>query len=137
MGYVLDDVTICELGRGDPVIANLVASLDAHDVRMSIPVLALAVAQHGLSNAQIEAVHGMFLHLTHTEPAVVSSTSDVLHLSAVSIHLGEPEDMAAAHAVAVSRYLDFPILTPSPKRWEAARARLPWHVELIEIADLG
>ena len=75
-GYVLDDVTIGELGRGDLVVANLVAALDERAVRMSVPAIALAVA----------------------------------------------------------RYLGFPILAADLKRWEPVRALVPWELDIYEIS---
>ncbi|MBX6387056.1 MAG: hypothetical protein IRZ07_29445 [Microbispora sp.] len=133
-GYVLDDVTIGELGRGDLVVANLVAALDEHAVRMSVPAIALAVAQHTLSEAQADAVHGMIHRLEHVRLEPIASTEDVLRLSAVSVQLTEQQDMAAAHTVAVARYLGFPILAADLKRWEPVRALVPWELDIYEIS---
>jgi hypothetical protein len=134
-GYVLDDVVISELGRGDLVVANLIAALDEHAVRMSVPVVTLAAAQHALSEVQTEAVHGMIHRLEHVRLEPIASTEDVLRLSAVSVQLTEQQDMPAAHTVAVARYLGFPILAASLKRWEPVRAHLPWQLDIYEISD--
>ncbi|MEU6414287.1 hypothetical protein [Microbispora sp. NPDC046933] len=136
-GYVLDDVTISELGRDDLVVANLIAALDEHAVRMSVPALALAAAQHTLSEVQTEAVHGMIHRLGHVRLEPVASTEDVLRLSAVSVYLTEQQDMAAAHTVAVARYLGFPVLAADLKRWEPVRTHLPWPLDVYEISDSG
>ena len=50
--------------------------------------------------------------------------------------LAERPDLPAAHAVALARHLEWPILTADLKRWEAVRASLPWHIRLVEIAEL-
>ncbi|GAB3887889.1 hypothetical protein [Microbispora bryophytorum] len=135
VGYVLDDVTISELGRGDLVVANLVAALDEHTIRISVPAIALASAQHTLSEAQTEAVHGMIHRLEHVRLEPIASAEDVLRLSAVSVRLTEQQDIPAAHTVAVARYLGFPILATDLKRWEPVRAHLPWQLDIYEISD--
>ncbi|MEN3540902.1 hypothetical protein AAH991_37715 [Microbispora sp. ZYX-F-249] len=43
--------------------------------------------------------------------------------------------MAAAHAVAVARYLASPVLAADLERWEPVRAHLPWRVDIFEIGD--
>ncbi|MGP4102234.1 hypothetical protein [Nonomuraea sp. KM90] len=134
-GYVLDDLTLHELGRGDMTITNVVAALDAHAIRISVPALALTVAHHGLLIDQIDAVHGMIHRLKQVRLEPLATPEDVLRLSTVSAHLGERPDLAAAHIAATARHLDEPILTLSRKRWDAVQERLPWTVELVEISD--
>ncbi|TQS17995.1 hypothetical protein [Microbispora sp. KK1-11] len=135
-GYVLDDVTINEFGRGNTVVTQLIANLDAHAIRMSIPAITLAVAQHDLSEAQIEAIHGTIKFVEHVRLEVVSTLEETQRISEAYAYLAEQPDLAAAHVVAVSRHLGFPVLTTNQKRWDPVLAQLPWTVAVFEISDM-
>ncbi|SEU35316.1 hypothetical protein [Nonomuraea wenchangensis] len=134
-GYVLDDLTLHELGRGDFTVVNVVAALDSHAVRISVPALALADAHRGLHADQIDAIHGMIHRLRQVRLEPLTTTEDVLRLSAVSAYLTERLDLAAAHTVATARHLDEPILTVNLKRWEPIQDLLPWTLDVVEITE--
>ncbi|GGO05999.1 hypothetical protein GCM10010116_11800 [Microbispora rosea subsp. aerata] len=135
IGYVLDDVTINEFGRGNTVVTQLIANLDARAIRMSIPAVTLAVAQHDLGDAQIDAVHGTIKFVEHVRLEAVSTLDETQRISEVYAYLADQPDPAAAHVVAVSRHLGFPVLTTNRKRWDPVLAQLPWTVEVFEISD--
>ncbi|NUP00537.1 MAG: hypothetical protein HOW71_02375 [Nonomuraea sp.] len=134
-GYILDDITMHELGRGDLTVANVVAALDEHAIRMSVPALALAVAHHGLGGAQIDTIHGMIHRLPQVRLEPLATPEDVLRLSAVSTYLAERPDLAAAHIVATARHFDEPILTVAVERWTPVQDLLPWMLDLVEISE--
>lgn len=136
-GYVFDDHTLRELGRADDGLAAFVANLDAMAVRMSVPVIALVVAQQVLSDDQLDFVHGLIRNMEHVQLEAIASLEDSAALTAVATYLNDPPDLSAAHTIAISRLLDFPILAVDLKRWEAIVAQLPWQIELVEITDLS
>lgn len=135
LGFVLDESTIRELGRGDHTVTTLVAELDALAIRMSVPFITLVLAQRTLSDTQIDFVRGMIDRVEHVRLETPASDEDAASLTMIAAHLGDQPDLGAAHAIAVSRSLDFPILTVDLKYWEPIVAVLPWHIEFFEIRD--
>ncbi|MGI5487818.1 hypothetical protein [Microtetraspora malaysiensis] len=108
---------------------------DRSHVRTSVPAITLAVAEAALSPDQRRVIRGMLDVLEHIHLEVISTQAEAERLTEVVARMEQPADMAAAHAVAVSQYLDWPILTLDLRRWETVKAHLPWPVELVEIAD--
>ncbi|MGW4411979.1 hypothetical protein ACWEJ6_48790 [Nonomuraea sp. NPDC004702] len=134
-GYVLDDLFLRELGRGDDTLTNLVAALDAAAERMSVPSITLTAAHRGLSDPQRDMLHGVIEYLPRVRLEPLTDLDHTRHVSLVAEHLGDAPDLAAAHAIAISRYLDFPILTTSERRWGPVLDRLPWQVAVVEASD--
>ncbi|MEV0584508.1 hypothetical protein [Nonomuraea sp. NPDC050310] len=135
LGYVLDDTVLVEVGRGDFDVRALMVIFNQSDTRTSVPAITLAVAEASLSPDQRRVVRGMIDALDNVELALVSTQDEAARLSEVVARMTPPADMAAAHAIAVSQYLDWPILTMSRKRWAPVVTELPWRIELVEIRD--
>ncbi|MEV0583962.1 hypothetical protein [Nonomuraea sp. NPDC050310] len=134
-GYVLDDLFLRELARGDDMTANLVAALDFAAERMSVPAVTLAHAQAGLSPRQQDTLNGLVENLPNVLLDVVANLDHTLRIAAIAEHLGDAPDLSASHVVAVSRYLDFPILTLDRERWAPVLDVLPWQVTVVEASD--
>ncbi|MRH88149.1 hypothetical protein GFY24_11960 [Nocardia sp. SYP-A9097] len=130
--YVLDDTVLRAFGEGSDDAANLIASLDARSIRMAIPQIVLIRAEAGLSDEQCEYINAVVERVDHI---LLDDLTELDHLSAiahVAAWIGQPEDSAAAHALALARRLDCPILTMNATRWEHARAAIPWQVRIVE-----
>ncbi|MFC9994979.1 hypothetical protein [Nocardia sp. NPDC127526] len=131
-GYVLDDTLLRAFAQGDDDVANLIASLDARSVRMAVPVNALLMAQAGLSDEQCEYVNAVVERVPHIRRDDLTELDHITAIARVAAWIGEPEDIAAAHTMAVAKLLDYSILTMDLKRWERAKGVVPWQVRLIE-----
>ncbi|MEW9548153.1 hypothetical protein [Nonomuraea sp. NPDC050783] len=136
-GYVLDDTVLIELGRRDLALHRLIVSFDRAHVRVSVPVITLATAEAALSPDQRLVLRGLTDVLEHLSLEPVAAHTEAVRLAEVTARMEQPADMAAAHAVAVSQHLDWPVLTTDAGRWDTIKAHLPWRVELVEISDLG
>ncbi|MFI1914617.1 hypothetical protein [Nocardia sp. NPDC020380] len=134
-GFVLDDTVIHAFAFADNSVVGLISALVSHDTRLSIPAVTLALAQARLSDTQCDEVNGMADNLEHVRLETLSTTWQVTDLSRIVGLLGNDPDMAAAHAIAVARHLDWPILTADRARWADITATMPWPVELVELAE--
>ncbi|WP_330178795.1 hypothetical protein OHB26_19950 [Nocardia sp. NBC_01503] len=135
--YVLDDTVLRGFGECSDDAANLIASLDARSIRMAIPQNALITAEAGLSDEQCEYINAVVERLDHI---LLDDLTELDHLSStahVAAWIGQPEDAAAAHALALARRLDCPILTMNAKRWEHPRLAIPWQVRIVEFRQDG
>ncbi|WP_188189958.1 hypothetical protein [Nonomuraea sp. SYSU D8015] len=135
-GYVPDDTVLIELGRRDMALHRLIISFDRAHVRTSVPFITLAAAEAVLSPDQRLVVRGVIDVLEHVHVDPVAAHTEAARLAEVVARMEQPADMAAAHVVAVSQHLDWPVLTADAGRWDTIKAHLPWQVELVEISDL-
>ncbi|MFF4616817.1 hypothetical protein [Nonomuraea jabiensis] len=135
LGFVLDEIR--ELGRGDHTVTTLGAELDELAIRTSVPFIALVLAQRTLSDTQIDFIQGMIDRVNHVRLEMSASDEDTASLTTIAAQLGDQPDLGAAHAIAVSRSLDFPILTVDLKYGEPTVAVVPWHIEFFEIREAG
>jgi len=133
-GYVLDDTLIDAFGHGSDNVARMIASMDARQIRMSVPAITLAVAQAVLSDEQCDEIDGVVDRLEHLQLAGLSGTEQVTELSRVIGALDDLKDIAAAHTVYVAATFDWPVITLDRSRWDLVRARLPWSLELVELS---
>ncbi|WP_454195022.1 hypothetical protein [Nocardia sp. Marseille-Q1738] len=68
----------------------------------------------------------------------LDSLSDPDHITALArVHgrLGDPCDMATAHAAAVAEHPDWPVLTLDTTQWQPGVEKLPWKVPLAEMRE--
>ncbi|MFR9753988.1 hypothetical protein ACL02S_23515 [Nocardia sp. 004] len=134
-GYVLDDTLITAFAHGDAHVTHLIASLDARKLRMAAPANVLVVSQAGLSDEQCETLNAVVAHVEHV---MLDDLSDLDHITALAHALGwlgSPHDVAAAHAAAVAKRLDWPVLTLDAARWQLVSEKLPWKVPLVELRE--
>ncbi|WP_067542070.1 hypothetical protein [Nocardia crassostreae] len=131
-GYVLDDTLLRALAQGDDDVANLIASLDARNVRMAVPVNTLLMAQAGLSDEQSEYLNAVVERVPHIRLDDLTELDHISAIARVEAWIREPEDIAAAHALALAKLLDCPILTLDLQRWKRPQTAVPWQVRLIE-----
>ncbi|MGA5758058.1 hypothetical protein [Nonomuraea bangladeshensis] len=136
-GYVLDDTVLIELGRRDLGLHQLIVSFDRAHVRTSVPVIAFATAEAALSPDQRLVLRGLTDILEHLSLEPVAAHTEAVRLAEVTARMEPPADMAAAHVIAVSQHLDWPVLTADAGRWDTVKAHLPWRVDLVEIAGLS
>ncbi|MFI7703267.1 hypothetical protein [Nonomuraea sp. NPDC049480] len=135
-GYVLDDTVLIEMGRRNLGLHRLIISFDRASVRTSVPFITLVAAEAVLSPDQRLVVRGVIDFLEHVYVDPIAAHTEAVRLTEVVSRMEQPADMAAAHVVAVSQHLDWPVLTADASRWDTIKAHLPWQIELVEIADL-
>ncbi|WP_327046027.1 hypothetical protein OG320_30870 [Microbispora sp. NBC_01189] len=135
LGFVLDDTVLTELGRADQEVHALLMAYDEYHLRMTVPVLTLAVAEAVLTPDQRLLLSGTLKILSHVRIAFIADEEESTRLADVLTYQGGAPDMGAAHAVAVAQHLDWPILTMSMKRWEPIAALLPYSLDLYEVKD--
>lgn len=134
-GYVLDDTVIHAYAFGDANVSNLIAVLDGRDIRVAVPILALAASFVGLSDDQREQVTGVVGNLESIQIVALASANDAVELADVLSAAAEPIDLPAAHTVAVARYLDWEIITTNRSRWTEVEQRLPFPVSIVEFTE--
>ncbi|MEV0340978.1 hypothetical protein AB0H49_18325 [Nocardia sp. NPDC050713] len=134
-GYVFDDTVLDAYGHGSDNVARLIAGLDGRQIRMAVPAITLAVAQAALSDEQCDDIDGVIDSLEHVQLDPLVHTDQITELSRVIGVCGSPPDSAAAHAIYVSKRLDWPIVTVDRKRWAVLEEGLPWPLELVELAE--
>ncbi|MCU1646841.1 MAG: hypothetical protein JWN03_7116 [Nocardia sp.] len=134
-GYVLDDTVLHAYAHGDPNVSNLIAVLDARDIRIAVPFLALATSLVGLSEDQRAQVNGAVDNLATIQIAALTTTDDANELADVQAAASEPIDLSAAHTVAVARYLDWEIITTDRSRWGDTEARMPFVISIVQFTD--
>ncbi|GAB0104749.1 hypothetical protein JMUB6875_37240 [Nocardia sp. JMUB6875] len=134
-GYVLDDTVIHAYAFGDPNVSNLIAVLDGRDIRVAVPILALAASLVGLSDDQRTQVNGVVENLESMQIAALATANDADELADFLAAAAGPIDLPAAHIVAVARYLDWEIITTSRSRWTEVEQRLPFSVSIVEFTE--
>lgn len=134
-GYVLDDTVLHAYAHGDANVSNLIAVLHSRDIRIAVPFLALATSLVGLSEDQRAQVNGVVDNLDSIQIAALATSDDANELADIQAAANEPIDLPAAHTVAVSRYLDWEIITTDRSRWTDTEQRLPFPVSIVEFAD--
>lgn len=131
--YVLDDLTLSEVARGDADLIRLLLSYDASGQVLIVPVLAAAAAYRQAPTADAaDSLRGL-PDLDHAMHAPVGDVSQALRLIEISQKTGL--DVCAAHVAAVADASICPILTLDGDRWRRASAALPDPLHVIEIAD--
>ncbi|MGX1809666.1 hypothetical protein ACWIGI_28430 [Nocardia sp. NPDC055321] len=135
VGYVLDDTVISAYAHGDSNVSNLIAVLDSREVRVAVPILALATGLVGLSEDQRAQVNGAIDNLDSIQVTALATTDDASELADVQAAASEPIDISAAHTVAVALYLDWEIITTDRSRWADAERSLPFRINIVEFAD--
>lgn len=134
-GYVLDDTLITAFAQGNAHVTHLIASLDARQLRMAAPANVLVASQAGLSDDQCETLNAVVAHVEHVMLDDLSDLDNITALARALGWIGEPHDVAAAHAAAVSKRLDWPVLTLDAARWQPVVEKLPWKVPLVELRE--
>lgn len=131
--YVLDDVTLTEVARGDTDLTQLLLSLDAAGQALVVPVLAAAAAYRDCPSADAaDCLRGM-PELDHAMSAPVGDVTQAMRLVEIAAKTGL--DVCAAHVAAVADASVCPILTVNGDRWRRASASLPDPLFIVEIAD--
>jgi predicted nucleic acid-binding protein len=133
--YVLDDLTLSEVARGDADLIRLLLSYDASGQALVVPVLAAAAAYRQAPTADAaDSLRGL-PDLDHAMSAPVSDVGQALRLVEIAAKTGL--DVCAAHVAAVADTAICPILTLDGDRWRRASSVLPDPLHVIEIADPG
>jgi predicted nucleic acid-binding protein len=133
--YVLDDLTLAEVARGDADLIGLLLSYDAAGQTLVIPVLAAAAAYRQAPAPEAADILRGLPDLDHAMSAPVADVGQALRLIEIAGKTGL--DVCAAHVAAVADASICPILTLDAGRWRAASAALPDSLYIIEIADPG
>lgn len=134
-GYVLDDTLLRAFAQGNAHVTQLIASLDAREVRMAVPANVLAVAQAGLSDDDCETLCAVVERLAHVLLDDLSDLEQITALSHVIGWIGLHQDIAAAHAATVANHLDWPVLTLDVTRWTPIQEKLPWQIPLVQLSE--
>jgi predicted nucleic acid-binding protein len=131
--YVLDDLTLSEVARGDADLIRLLLSYDAAGQALVVPVLAAAAAyRQAPTTDAADSLRGL-PDLDHATSAPVADVGQALRLIEIAAKTGL--DVCAAHVAAVADASICPILTLDADRWRRASAALPDPLHIIEIAD--
>lgn len=131
--YVLDDLTLTEVARGDADLTELLLSFDAAGQALVVPVLAAAAAYRDCPSADAaDSLRGM-PELDHAMSAPVGDVTQAIRLIEIAKKTGL--DVCAAHVAAVADASVCPILTVDGDRWRRASASLPDPLFIVEIAD--
>lgn len=131
--YVLDDLTLSEVARGDADLIRLLLSYDASGQALIVPVLAAAAAYRQAPTADAaDSLRGL-PDLDHAMAAPVGDLSQALRLTEIARDTGL--DLCAAHVAAVADASICPILTLDADRWRQASSALPDPLHVIEIAE--
>lgn len=135
IGYVLDTTVLTAYAYRDVNVSNLIAVLHDRDVRIAVPILALSASLTGLGDEQRAQLNGLVENLESIQITPLITTDDANELADLHAAASEPIDPAAAHTVAVARYLDWEIITTDRSSWTETQARLPFRVSLVEFSD--
>jgi hypothetical protein len=131
--YVLDDLTLTEVARGDADLIRLLLSYDSEGQVLVVPVLAAAAAYRDNPSADAaDSLRGL-PELDHAMSAPVGDVAQALRLMEFAEKTGL--DLCAAQVAAVADASVCPILTVNGERWRRASAALPDPLYVIEIAD--
>ena len=131
--YVLDDLTLAEVARGDTDLIDLLLSYDAAGQVLVVPVLAAAAAYRDYPSADAaDSLRGI-PELDCAMSAPVGDVTQAMRLVEIAAKTGL--DVCAAHVAAVADASVCPILTLDADRWRRASASLPDPLHVIEIAD--
>ncbi len=133
--YVLDDLTLTEVARGDADLIRLILSFDAAGQALVVPVLAAAAAYR--DNPGPDAADSLrgIPELDHAMSAPVGDIAQAIRLIEIAEKTGL--DVCAAQVAAVADASVCPILTVDADRWRRASASLSDPLHVIEIADPG
>jgi hypothetical protein len=131
--YVLDDLTLTEVARGDTDLIQLLLSFDASGQALVVPVLAAAAAYRDCPSADAaDSLRGM-PDLDHAMSAPVGDVTQAIRLVEIAEKTGL--DLCAAQVAAIADASVCPILTVDGDRWRRASASLPDPLRIVEIAD--
>lgn len=131
--YVLDDLTLSEIARGDADLIRLLLSYDASGQALIVPVLAAAAAYESCPTMDAaDSLRGL-PDLDHAMPAAVGDVSQALRLMEIAGKTGL--NLCAAQVASVADASICPILTLDADRWRRASASLPDPLHVIEIAE--
>lgn len=131
--YVLDDLALSEVARGDTDLLHLLMSYDASGQALVVPVLAAGAAyRQSPTEDAAQSLRGI-ASLDHAMTAPVGDIGQAIRLTQIAEKTGL--DICAAHIAAVADKSVCPVLTLDGDRWKRASASLPHPLHTIEIAE--
>lgn len=131
--YVLDDLTLAQVARGDPDLTGLLLSFDAAGQALVVPVLAAAAALRDCPAAEAaDALRGI-PELDHAMTAGIGDVGQAIRLIEIAMRTGL--DVCAAQVAAVADASVCPVLTIDGDRWRRASASLEDPLYIVEIRD--
>ncbi|MFI7637815.1 hypothetical protein [Nonomuraea sp. NPDC049400] len=136
-GYVLDAALLAEVGRGDNDVIALLQQLDAANISIIVPALAVtgATVETVATNEQLAVIRGVG-RLDSTTFAALVAFDDVTDLARMRLEVRSPEELwdvqTALHAV----LRNCPILTTDAKRWQATLDEMAGQLLVVEVSLL-
>ncbi|SDL75479.1 hypothetical protein SAMN05421874_128104 [Nonomuraea maritima] len=134
-GYVLDALLLAEVSRGDPDVIALLQELDASQIPMIVPALAItgATVETAATADQLAVMRGVG-RLGSTRLAALSVFDDSVDLAHMRKEMeGDLWDVQTA-LQAVLR--GCPILTVDGTHWETTARALWGHLVVVQVSQL-
>jgi hypothetical protein len=131
--YVVDELVLMELARGDVAMTVLIMNYDASGQALVIPALAAAEAYRDCHTGEAAAALAGLPDLESTMFAPLGDMDQSLRLTDIASATGL--DLPAAHVAAVAAESICPILTLDARRWKEASVHLDKPLYTIEVSD--
>lgn len=136
-GYILDASLLAEVGRGDNDVIALLQALDAADVAIVVPALAVtgATVETAATNEQLAVMRGVG-RLDSATFAALAAFDDTVDLGRMRLETDAPSQLWDVQTALQAVLRNCPILTTDAARWDAAEKELSGQLTVVEISQL-
>lgn len=136
-GYVLDAPLLAEVGRGDNDVIALLQQLDADNISIIVPALALtgATIETAATNEQLAVIRGVG-RLDSAHFAALAAFDDTTDLARMRLEVDAPEELWDVQTALQAVLRSCPVLTTDAARWQATQDELAGQLIVVEVSQL-
>ncbi|GII91900.1 hypothetical protein [Sinosporangium siamense] len=136
-GYVLDAALLAQAGHGDGDVIALLQQLDAAQVSLIVPALAVtgATVEAAATNDQLAVIRGVG-RLDAADFAGLTAFDDATDLARMRLEGDQPDELWDVQTCLQAVLRNCPILTTDAARWKSTVQALGGQLVVVEVSQL-